>query len=92
MAFIETFLSQVFGKILANLRESVRKAEFARMAVTREQTENELEDLTRVKLKCGGWRIHQGVMPQVILTLIEARAVVERIEKLEAELAKLKKE
>lgn len=82
--FLRNFFPHKFwqdtGQIAEKRRESVERAKI----------EAELEDLVKKKFGMGGWQIYQGIMPQVIFTLPEARAVNERIEKLEAELAKLK--
>lgn len=41
--------------------------------------EKELEELTE-KLG-GGWRIEKGIMPVVVLTIVEARELASKLEK-----------
>lgn len=48
---------------------------------TRAELERELKDLVRNKFKCGGWRIEQGIMPVVVLTIVEARDLAQKLER-----------
>lgn len=46
----------------------------------RQEMEDELSALVE-KLGCGGWRIENGILPQIILTKREAETILERLEK-----------